>query len=173
MSTSREITSWTKEDKHNAAVAFIFHGRVPEVEEATGIPRKTLYRWVKADWWPQVLDQARREHQELIEARLSTITDKVTEELIDRVENGDMVLKYNRTTKEYEYVRIPIKAKELGAIMDKLGNQLRVVRNQPTKLTAELKFDGQAAIREFAKLGKQNRDTLVIDDAEYTVLDNG
>jgi len=151
----------TIDDKRDAAAAFVLTGTMKDVANATGVPVKTLYRWAKAPWWKEMLEEAKWEHQEVIEGRLSNIIDKATIELLDRLYNGDRKQVYNRDSREYEEIRVPMEGKELARTVEKLGNQLRTIRNQPTKLVAEAKFDATEIIKSFQKVAQENRGRIV------------
>lgn len=151
----------TQEAKRDAATAFVVCGNVKEVAELTDIPAKTLYKWVKTEWWKNLLEEVKWEHQELIEGRLSNIVDKATYELLDRITHGDKKMVYNRSTREHEEIRVPMEGKELARTIEKLGNQLRTIRNQPTKLVAEAKFDATALIRDFSQVAEKFRGNIV------------
>ena len=150
------IVRYTHEEKREACAAYIVSGTAKLTSLNTGIPVQTLYGWMKTDWWKRLLEEVKWEHQELIEARLSDIVDKATEELVDRIKYGDVVI-----TKDGERKRVPVKAKELDAIVDKHTKNLRLIRNQPTKLSAEVKFDADKLAREFADIAQRNRERIV------------
>jgi hypothetical protein len=150
---------WTNEQRYEACVAYVLYGKVDKVVEITGVPRRTVYTWINSNWWPGMLDKAKREHQELIEARLSDIVEKATAELIDRLKYGDDVY----DSKKGITVKVPIRAKELNLIIANLTDRLRTIRNQPNRLTAEIKFDPVKAAREFAAIAAENRDKIVSD----------
>ena len=147
---------WSDEDRKAAAVAFVIYGNVKQVAQITSIPDKTIYGWIKSSWWPGVLEEAKRDHQELIESRFSDILEKITTQLIDRIENGDEYIdrKGNRQ-------RIKVKAKELGKIAVDIADRIRISRNQPTKIKAELRFDPDKIAKEFADIAERNREKIV------------
>lgn len=152
----RGYNVYTNEDRRSAAVAFVLYGNVQKVAEITGFPDKTIYGWLKSDWWPRFLDEAKREHQELIESRLSDIVEKATWQLIDRIENGDSIL-----NKRGHVVRVPVKAKDLDIIIRDSIDKIRLLRNQPSKVTAEVKFDADKIAKNFAEIAEKYHDKIV------------
>jgi len=152
---------WNNTQRKDAAVAWVIHGNTQKVSEITGVPLSTLYTWLKSDWWPRFLEEAKREHQELIEARLSDIVERATDALLDRIIYGDVKLVYNKGLRTYEEVRTPVVAKDLKAIVAELSDRLRVIRNQPTRVSVEAKFDPEKIAREFAQIAERNREKIV------------
>jgi hypothetical protein len=146
---------YTNEDRKTFAILYALTGNVKEIAKQTGWPDKTLYGWLKSNWFPDMYEEAKREHAELIEARLSTILEKATTQLIDRVENGNIVL-----TKS-GIARLPIPAKELNQIIMESITKLRLMQNKPSKVTAEVKFDADKIAREFADIAERNRTRIV------------
>ena len=149
---------YSNDDRMQAATLYVIHGNVQTIAELTGLPVRTLYGWLKADWWPRFLDQARREHQELIESRLSDILVKATYALTDRIEHGDVVI-----NRKGEQIRVPLKAKDLNQIIKDSVDKLRLLRNQPSRVTAEVKFDVSKIERNFAEVAEKFRDSVVAE----------
>lgn len=146
----------TDEQRQDVASTYIMKGTVKETALATGVPAKTIYNWMKLDWWKRLLEEAKWEHQELIEARLSNIVNTTADALIDRIQHGDVVVDSKGNEK-----RVPVKAKELDAILDKHTKNLRLLRNQPTKIAIEAKFDPDKLARDFAEIAEKNRQRIV------------
>jgi len=164
ISTTREITppqednrtNYTNEDRKNFAVLYVMHGSVKAISGIMEIPVRTLYNWLKADWWNRYYDEAKREYAELIEARLSDIVEQATRELIERLQNGDEVL-----TRTGGIVRVKVSAKDLGVLIKDGVDKIRLLQNKPSKMTAELKVDYKDLERNFAELADKYRDRVV------------
>ena len=54
-----------------------------------------------------------------------------------------------------------MKARDLDQILDKHTKNLRIIRNQPTKISLEAKFDPDKIARDFADIAKKNQDRIV------------
>jgi hypothetical protein len=158
---------YTNEQRYAACVAFVIYGRADRVSEVTGVSIRTVYNWIKSDWWPRMLQDAKREHQELIESRLSHIVEKVTEQLLDRLEYGEIKV-HNWTDRKganhSKSYRVPVSARDLDNLGTHFLDKLRTLRNQPTKLTATAIFDPLQMARKFASVAEEVRDKIVVDD---------
>lgn len=147
---------YTNEDRMQFAVFYVIHGNVKKVAEMMTVPDKTLYGWLKSDWWPRFYEEAKRQYAELIEARLSDIVEKATVQLVDRIENGDEVV-----TKQGDVIRVAVPAKDLNAIIKDQVDKIRLLQNKPTKMVAEVKFDVTKIERSFAELAERHHDRIV------------
>ncbi len=75
------------------------------------VPASTIRAWkVRTNWWKPVMEDIRRAKQEELDSKLTAIIHKATEQLEDRVENGNF--KHNPKTGEIE--RIPLNTAELS-----------------------------------------------------------
>ena len=147
---------YTNEERKAFALAYAVTGNVKEIAEKLQLPERTLYGWVKADWWPRYLEEAKREHAELIEAGLSSLLTIAIEQLKDRIINGDCVL-----DRKGNPVRIPVRARDLGSIVSDSIDKLRLLQNKPSKVTAEVRFDATKLERNFAELADKYHDRIV------------
>lgn len=151
----------TREEKKQAAVAVLMHGSVRQAHKALSeagveIPEKTIYAWVKQKTWPEIMDEVRRENLELIEGRLCSVVEKATWALLDRLENGDVVVNARG-----EERRIPVKARDLGTIAANFLDKLRIHRNQPTNVTANVEFNADSLVKQFAEIAEKHREKVV------------
>lgn len=165
--TRQAYNVYTNEDRKAFAVLYNIVGNVKEIATLTGWPDKTMYGWLKSDWFPRFYEEAKREHAELIEARLSSIVEKATHELLDKIENGNPVLvtkkvRKGKTTEiTQEVIRVPLEAKTLNQIIVDSIAKLRLLQNKPSRVTAEIKFDADKIAREFADVANRNRSRVV------------
>ena len=153
---SKGYNTYTNEDRMNFAVAYVITGNVAEIARKMNLPDKTLYGWLKSDWWPRFYDEAKRQHAELIEARLSDVVEKATNQLIDRIEHGDEVVARDGTI-----VTVKVSARDLNTIIRDSVDKIRLLQNKPGRLTAEIKFDASEIERNFAKLAERHHDRIV------------
>lgn len=147
---------YTNEERKNFAVLYLIHGNVKIVAGIMELPYKTLYGWLKSDWWPRFYDEAKRDYAELIEARLSDIVEKATSQLIERIEKGDEVM-----TKDGRIKRIKMTGRDLALVIQQGIDKIRLLQNKPTRMTAEVKFDASKLERNFAELADKYHDRIV------------
>ena len=82
---------YSKEDYKKAALAYCMTGSSIKVSELTGIPSKTIRGWTSRKWWPALITEAKEKNQAELDAVYTGIIKKGTEELADRMANGDYV----------------------------------------------------------------------------------
>lgn len=156
--TKKQITKYNKADKEAIAAAFIVTGTIREAAATLGFPEQTVYAWTRKPWWKPLLEDVRFKHQEYLEAKMSKTMELVTEALVDRLQNGDVVRTADGSTK-----RVPVKAHELAKILTATHKELRTMRNQPTNLTATATFDLGKLTQEFAHIAEQYKHKHVIN----------
>lgn len=120
-------------------------GNLAKTAEETEIPLDTLKSWKKQSWWPRMMAQIRGEENAHLAARYRKIVEKTQNKLLERVENGDIVL-----GKDGEQITVPVRARDLAVIagiatqqMDKLENETKhedtlSVTERLTKIAEEL-----------------------------------
>lgn len=147
---------WSDEDRRNVACMYVVLGNMKEVSKHVQIPERTLYSWLKADWWPKVYDDARREHAELIEGRLSSIVEIATQKLAERIVKGDEILDAKGNLRV-----VQLRAKDLNRIIADSVDKIRTLQNKPNRITAEARFDVTKIEQNFAELARKHRDSIV------------
>ena len=137
-----------------------------KVSERMGIPETTLADWKKTAWWDETLVAVRSEKESQILADNEQVMELAQQELVDRLENGDVQL--FKTTKGVEQHRVPVKAKELSIIKGIAEDKRRIQLNMPTSISSNQ--GSKENIRElalfFAGLGRNSREGPAIDSIE-------
>jgi hypothetical protein len=82
--------------------------------------------------WVDILDQAKRERQAELDAKFTKIIHKATDEIMDRLDNGDEVL-----TKNGEIRRKRIAGREAAWIVGVITDKRAVIRGLPTNITTK------------------------------------
>ena len=134
---------YTPEEKLNACAVFLVVGSIKKTALYTGIPRKTITDWkLKSTWWPDVLDQLKKQYNEELESKLSVTIDKIMGHLTDRLDNGDT---YIIRGKEH---KIPVLARNLSSMARNFFEMRALIRGDPTSRTestsSEKKLDAIA-----------------------------
>ena len=123
---------YTREDRYKAAALYVATGNSMAVSRETGIPASTIRHWAHQDEDFQMMCQEiRAEFGEKIKCKYIQIIDESTDQVLDRLRNGDFV----RDTKTRELIRVPVKAKEAAIIGAITFDKYRIAENQPTKIT--------------------------------------
>ena len=100
---------YTIDQRVQAVCYYAVLGNSLKVERLLGIPASTIRHWRGMDWWPIVISEVRKAKDQELDAMLTDVMHKATEQLLDRVENGDEVV-----TKDGDIVRKKLGAKDLA-----------------------------------------------------------
>mgnify|MGYP003655931988 CR=1 FL=1 len=107
---------WTPEERIMAATYYSVTGSSLQAAErckqaGADIPASTIRKWKnQSTWWKPVLHEVRKSKQEELDAKLTNIIMEGTDQLADRIINGNH--KLNNRTGDVE--RIPMSSNELS-----------------------------------------------------------
>jgi hypothetical protein len=171
---------WSEDDRIRAASVYAITGNAQRTSEITKIPAGTIRQWKTQQWWPQVLDRVRTEHDDELDAKISKVIEKTLNQVEDRVDNGDWVYD-SRAPEGQQLKRVPMKGKEIAvttSIMFDKRDLIRrkeksVVEGQSTQqllkglLDEFRKFTGQKTV-EGVVLDKEITEDTELSDGEAT-----
>lgn len=103
----------------------------------TGVPAQTIRTWTKTAWWEEMVREIRKRHQDRLDGKFTAIIDRLHEQLVDRIANGDEVYDLKRG----EMVRRAMSGKDLSTVMDKIIEKRALMRGDPTSRTANLSVE--------------------------------
>lgn len=86
-------SQYSIDDRIKACMLYAAEGNMAEVARKTQVPREVLKDWQTKDWWPVALRTCQDLKQEELDGMFSKIIDVATEKVLDRIENGDFVIK--------------------------------------------------------------------------------
>lgn len=104
---------------------YMLLGNMRVVAEQTNVPYSTLVDWKRSDWWPDMVDQIRRQKKNKTNESLTKIIESSLEVVQDRLENGDFVL----NNKTGEIVRKPVSVKDANQIAASLLQRQQVLED--------------------------------------------
>jgi hypothetical protein len=147
---------YTREDRYKAAALFIGTGNSMAVSRETGIPASTIRHWLQHDGdFQMICQEYQAECGEKWRYKYAQIIDEATDQVLDRIRNGDFV----RDTKTGELNRVPVKAKELTIIEAIHFDKLRLLESQPTKITRhESDANLERLVAQFSAIGEADGD---------------
>ena len=102
---------WQPEDRVYGIKAYADLGTVRDAAEATGIPERTLERWLGSPEASQAVETIRRQHARTRSIEAGSLWDRAVSELRDRLDYGDHVL-----TSEGKLARRPVGGRDLAVI---------------------------------------------------------
>ena len=158
-------SSYTAQDRLQAASLFIMSGNCKTVSEQTNIPHRTVTEWSNTDWWHDAVAALRLQNQEQIDAEYNQIIMLGLGAQRDRIQYGDFVL-----TKEGDQVRKPVSLRDVSVATAVAVDKLRLIRNQPTTISGSTGVDAklEALAGKMMELSRQN-DAKVVSDQPKTV----
>lgn len=158
--------SYSWEKRMDVVAKYMLLGNMRVVSEQTGVNYATLMDWKKSDWWPDMVDQIRRQKKTKTSDSITKIIEGSLEVLQDRLENGDWVL----NNKTGEIIRKPVGVKDAATIANQLMQrqlQLEDLIERNSKSSDTVQETLVALATEFAKWQKKNkRETIDIEDAK-------
>ncbi len=81
----------SEKDRIRAATVYAVTGNASRTSELTGIPSGTIRQWKTQEWWPQIIDRIRAEHDDELDVKFTAIVDRTIEQIQDRIEKGDYI----------------------------------------------------------------------------------
>ena len=134
MPTDKSASKWTTEDRILACTYFAVTGSSIKTSNhmaAVGspVPSSTIRMWKQEAWWKPVMTAVRKGKNDELDSKLTDIIMAGTEQLKDRVENGNVKL-----DRDGELVRVPLSSAELAK--DAIGipfDKRALVRGDPTQ----------------------------------------
>lgn len=157
--------SYSWEKRMDVVAKYMLLGNMRVVSEQTGVNYATLMDWKKSDWWPDMVDQIRRQKKTKTSDSITKIIEGSLEVLQDRLENGDWVL----NNKTGEIIRKPVGVKDAATIANQLMQrqlQLEDLIERNSKSSDTVQETLVALATEFAKWQKKNKKEIIdVEDA--------
>lgn len=137
------------EDKLVAVLAYLITGgnssHAVKLAGVEGLKPATIRQWKKrCDWWKDCEEHARGLLRADMDRKYTRLVHKTEEELLDRVENGDVVI-----AKDGSQVRKPLGGKDLTYIHGIIHDKRAMQRGEPTSRTE--KINPLEIVNELAK----------------------
>ena len=139
---------YSEDEKREAVVLMFTLGTQSAVSEALDIPQRTISDWMKTDWWAEYHAAMIRSVKDESGAAFRRIVKKSASELEDRLEKGDLM-----RDRKGKLRRKPISAKDLTVIMAIATDKDRILRGEPTSISAKA-ADLSGAAKEFESIAK-------------------
>ena len=137
-------------DRRRAAAAVVAFGNSKAAGRAVGIPASTLREWRQNDeGFQRLCTELEVEHGEKLRAEIVEILGLASAELRDRLLNGDEGFH----PKTGERVRTRLKGRDLAVVLGISFDKLRLIENQPTRITAQVPDLAELA-QSFASLAQ-------------------
>lgn len=103
---------WSDTQKIELITTWLATGNLALSAATHKIPEITARQWKAQPWWKQMVDEIRAAENLELDSKLAKIVQKTTDQLLDRVENGDF--QYDQKTGQL--VRKPISARDAAKV---------------------------------------------------------
>lgn len=124
---------WYSEDKKfEAATLYAAVGSVTQVAKLAKVPVNTVKSWTQEDWWARYLAQVRREHNEMMDGKITKVIDKALDKIMERIEEGDYVY----DIKQGKAVAMPMSGRDLAIVTGTVFDKRQLIRGEATKIHA-------------------------------------
>jgi len=125
-------------------------GSLAQVSRQLGIAIYQLQKLQRTQWWQDELAALQRESAAIKNAQLTRIHNHTLEQLIDRVEHGD-VIAHGRG-----FIRQPVSGKDLARISEAIFRQRQLLAGLPTEIVHNKKLETLAS--KLRALGRKDVD---------------
>jgi hypothetical protein len=161
--TALDVSQQSLWDKRLEVVSrFMLLGNMRVVAEQTNIHYTTLMEWKKSEWWPDLVEQLKRQKKNKQNDSLTKIIEQSLDILQDRLEGGDWV----HDQKRGGLIRKPVSAKDAVAIANSMMQRQEII-----EAAMERSNDGEETreeqllklAQEFQRWAKKKQNKEVID----------
>lgn len=125
---SKEKGIYSDDDRREAVAQYLMLGTYKKVGQAMNIPRSTVWKWGQSEWWAELIQEAKAAVSDRFKARCRTIIEEGTEEILDRIENG------NEVNTKHGIARMKVSAGELAKVSGIFYDKLRIEEGLPTSI---------------------------------------
>ena len=112
-------SQYSDQDRTRAAITYLTLGNLNKVSRVVNIPQRTLYDWVKTEWWNELITKIREEKHEEINAGFTRIIEKSMSTIEEKLENQE------------------VSARDAAWIMGVTFDKRQVLNNQPTSISGK------------------------------------
>ena len=143
------------------------------MSQLTDIPVNQLKGMMAEQWWADTIQQVRREENDQITAKMTSVVEKSIESVLDRIEHGDSVL----NLKTGELKRVPVKLKDVTNLISNFIDKRNLLRGEATTRSERLGQDDilkdlGSKFEAFAKkLGVKPVDVIDVTPVEEKIED--
>lgn len=159
-------TNYSDSERRAICAEYAVYGDPQTVADRTGIRVGTLKQWIKQAWFKDLLSTMHSQQTQAVIAKANRALGTALDELEDRLHRGDVHVVHDKKTGEPYQYRAPIKARDLGAIVNVLATRSEKAAGIIAQQNANYQLaDLQDSFRQFASSyrAKQVRDQHAIE----------
>jgi len=125
-------SQYSSDIRRRAIAEYVVSGNRKQVALALGVPRCTVQDWVRSEWGQELINSIRRENQDSMISRYSSIVQSALDRTSERLEQGD----YLGVNEDGETLYKPVSARDSIMIAAISTDKMRLLSNQATSITA-------------------------------------
>lgn len=148
--------------KDDVVLQYYKLGTLKAAAEAVGVNYQTVKAWVKHDWWIDKLNKVKTEADKQFDRKLSKIIDLASDEIEDRIKNGDV-----RVTKDGRELRVPANLIQLGTILGITFDKRAAIRKTPVTDQSPTDILAQLAQRLEQLVGDKPKPVIEAEDVKF------
>ena len=159
-----QLTDASWEKRLNCVARFMLLGNMRLVSEQTGVSYDTLAEWKRSEWWPEMVDQLRRQKKQKTSDSITKVVEQSLEIMQDRLDNGDPF--FNQKTGKIEYK--PVGVRDVTTIASSLLQrqiQLEELAERSAVKTDTVQETLATLAKEFQKWNKKSPEIINVEDA--------
>lgn len=151
---------YTKEQKIQAASTYLLCGNVYQTATSCGLTVNTISDWkTRSSWWPQLMEDLRKEKQDQLDAVLTVAIDSLVDKLKVRLDEGDPYVKKDGTVGF-----LPVKTKDLAVTMAVLYDKRALVRGEATSIRKDSNESLKSLEEKFKSIALSMKEKDVISE---------
>lgn len=143
-----------------------------KVAALTGVPMRTIQDWRQnAPWWKEATKIIRKAKQDELDAGLTAVIHKATEEVKDRLEKGEVIYDF----KTGEEARVKMKSMDIAKVLGITFDKRQLLRGDPTARSVTDSTEGvlQELKDTFTAIARGNMNPTLIEDADFEEIPDG
>lgn len=148
---------------------YMLLGNMRVVSEQTDVPYNTLMDWKSSDWWPDLVQQLKRQKQTKTNENILVLIDQSLDIVKDRLENGDFVF----DQKNGQVVRKPVSVRDAASIAATLLARQTAIEQMEQKYSQETQSVKETLAQLANEFKKYNRiassnvsDAVIVENTE-------
>jgi len=164
------LVKYSLDKKLEVVSLFMLLGNMRVVSEQMNIPYDTLCEWKRSDWWPELVEQVRKQRKNKTNKAVTALIEQSLEVMEDRLQNGDFIV----NQKTGEIIRKPVGIKEATTIATTLLQR----QIQLEELEQKLEHREESAqevlsliAKQFQKLKKNNATDIAFKELDNALHD--
>lgn len=119
---------YSDQKKTEVVTTWLALGKVPMVEQVTGVSRHTIRQWKLQPWWQELVNEIQNEEDQELDSKLSKVVNSSLDAVMERIEGGE----FHIDSRTGQVKRIPVKLRDVHRVMADVIDKRNLLRGKPT-----------------------------------------